>query len=127
MAKYLAKAYIMGRLGHDPETRTLEDGTPVASFSLAVNRQTRAGEVTDWHRITCYRSQAEFASAYLRKGRKVLVEARIENHEWTGRDRQTRRRTEFIATDIVAADTVHGSSGTDRREEEGERPSDIPF
>ena len=68
---------IMGRLGRDPELRHTQSGTPVASFSLAVDRDFKdknTGErTTDWIDVVAWRSTGEFASKYLSKGRMAAL------------------------------------------------------
>ena len=67
---------IMGRLGRDPELRHTQSGTPVASFSLAVDRDFKdksTGErITDWIDVVAWRSTGEFVSKYFSKGRMAV-------------------------------------------------------
>jgi single-strand DNA-binding protein len=83
------KIQLMGNLGTDPETRFLEDGTQVASFSLAVNdRRGRAKggeEITTWYRVSAWRRQAEIVTELLRKGMNVYVEGGFQPRTYTNR------------------------------------------
>jgi single-strand DNA-binding protein len=77
-----AKLIIVGYLGQDPEMRYTPDGTPVANFSVAVNRKWNnsdgsQGEETIWFRCTAWRKTAEVCNQYLTKGRQVLIEGRL--------------------------------------------------
>ena len=78
----LNKIFIMGRLTRDPELRRTQTGTPVASFSLAVDRDFKdksTGErATDFIDVVAWRQTAEFVSRYFSKGRMAVVEGRLQ-------------------------------------------------
>ncbi len=81
------KVILVGNLGRDPEVRSLPNGNPVASFSVATSRRfkDRDGnrqEQTEWHNVVCYGRQAEIAGQYLTKGKQVFVEGRIQTRSW---------------------------------------------
>ena len=96
------KVILVGNLGRDPEVRSTTSGQPVATFSLATNRrwndrQGNRQEETEWHQIVCWGRQAEVAGEYLRKGKQIYVEGRIQTRSWD--DRQTgekKYRTEIV-------------------------------
>jgi single-strand DNA-binding protein len=97
----LNKAIIIGRLGADPELRYTADGTPVASFNVATSevRKDKTGnrqEKTEWHRIVLWRKLAEIAGEYLKKGRLVYVEGKIQSREYEGRDGIKRKVYEIV-------------------------------
>ena len=100
---------IMGRLGRDPELRHTQSGTPVASFSLAVDRDFKdknTGErATDWIDVVAWRSTGEFASKYLSKGRMAVVEGRLQIREWTDKEGNKRRTAEVVANNVYFADS----------------------
>jgi single-strand DNA-binding protein len=83
------KIQLMGNLGADPEARVLEDGTSIASFSLAVNDwrgRAKGGEtITTWYRVTAWRRQAEIVADLLRKGMNVYVEGGFQPKMYTNR------------------------------------------
>jgi len=96
---------IIGNLGRDPEMRYLADGTPVTSFSVAVNRRWTGqdgtqGEKTWWFKVTCWRKLAETTNQYLKKGRLVLVTGEIDASAWVGQDGQPRASLELTARDV---------------------------
>jgi single-strand DNA-binding protein len=96
---------LVGNLGSDPELRYTGDGTPVTSFSVAVNRTWTKedgshGEETTWFRVSAWRKQAEAASQYLKKGRQVMVVGRVSGRGYVGTDGTPRASLE------VNADTV---------------------
>lgn len=81
------KVILIGNLGRDPEVRTTQSGQPVANFTLATNRrwndrQGNRQEQTEWHNIVCWGRQAEIAGQYLRKGKQIYVEGRIQTRSW---------------------------------------------
>tara|TARA_B110000967_G_C18433412_1_gene339637 strand:+ start:66 stop:509 length:444 start_codon:yes stop_codon:yes gene_type:complete len=104
MAASLNKVILMGNLGKDPETRTLESGAVMSRFSIATTetyKDRKSGERTshtEWHNITVWRGLAEVADKYLHKGDKVLIEGRIRTRSWEDKESgQTRYSTEILA------------------------------
>jgi single-strand DNA-binding protein len=97
---------LVGNLGADPELRYTPQGTPVASFTLAVNRvwtdnQGERQEKTTWFRVTAWRKQAETCAEFLRKGRRVLVVGEMEEAStWTDRDGHPRASLEVTALTV---------------------------
>ena len=101
----LNKCMIIGNLGRDPEMRYTASGQPVTQFTVAVNRnyKNQAGEwqeETEWFRIVAWGPLAERTAEYLRKGRKVYVEGRLQTRQWEGQDGQKRYTTELVANTI---------------------------
>ena len=96
---------IVGNLGKDPEIRYMPNGDAVTNITLATTEtwKDKAGEKqekTEWHRITFYRKLAEIAGEYLKKGRSVYVEGRLETRKWTDKAGTDRYTTEIIANDM---------------------------
>jgi single-strand DNA-binding protein len=107
------KIHIIGNLGRDPELRYTPQGTAVCQFSVATNerRRDKAGEqqdITTWFRITAWGKQAETASKYLSKGRRVYVEGRLHLEEWTDREGKARQTLEVNASEIQFLDSGAG-------------------
>lgn len=101
----LNKAMIIGNLGRDPELRYTQSGTPVANFSIATNRKWKDNsgqlqEQTEWHRIVVFGRQAETCDKYLKKGRQVYVEGRLQTRDWEDRDGNKRSTTEIVANTV---------------------------
>jgi len=98
----LNKVMLIGNLGRDPEVRSTSQGQPVANFTLATSRKVkdRAGilqKQTEWHNIVCFGRSAEIAGQYLRKGKQVFVEGRLQNRSWDDQKTGEKRyRTEII-------------------------------
>lgn len=95
---------IMGRLTRDPELRYTQSQIPVASFSLAVDRDfggRDGGErQTDFIDIVAWRSTAEFVSKYFTKGSMAVVSGRLQIRDWTDRDGNKRRSAEVVAENV---------------------------
>ena len=104
----LNKVFIMGRLTRDPELRRTQTGTPVASFSLAVDRDFKdkaTGErTTDFIDVVSWRNTAEFVSRYFTKGRMAVVEGRLQMRDWTDKDGNKRRSAEVVADQVYFGD-----------------------
>lgn len=105
----LNRIVIMGRLGRDPEVRYTQAGKPVASFSLAVDRdfkdKTTGEKSTDFIDIVAWRQTAEFVSRFFTKGRMAVVEGRLQLRDWTDRDGNKRRTAEVIADNVYFGDS----------------------
>lgn len=100
------KAIIVGRLGHDPDTRIMQNGEPVAVLSVATSEQWNdkatgeKREQTEWHRVVFYRRQAEVCGQYLRKGSLIYVEGRLRTRKWTDQQGIERYLTEIIGSSM---------------------------
>lgn len=97
----LNKIILMGRLGRDPEVRYTQSGTPVASFSLAVDRdfvdQATGRRPTDWIEVAAWNAKAKFVQQYFRKGQLAVVEGRLQIRDWTDKEGAKRRTAEVVA------------------------------
>lgn len=105
----LNKAMIIGNLGRDPELRYTPSGQPVTQFTVAVNRNYKDAEgewkeETEWFRVVAWGPLAERTAEYLRKGRKVYVEGRLQTRQWEGQDGAKRYTTELIAQTVTPLD-----------------------
>lgn len=97
---YLNKAFLYGNLTRDPELRALPSGQQVASFGIATNRTFRNKEgqqqdQTEYHNIVAFGRQAEVIGQYLKKGRPVFIEGRIQTRSWESEGRKN-FRTEIV-------------------------------
>lgn len=111
----LNKIFIMGRLTRDPELRRTTTGTPVASFSLAVDRDFKdksTGERTaDFIDVVAWRQTGEFVSRYFTKGRMAVVEGRLQIRDWTDKDGNKRRAAEVVADQVYFGDSKRDGEG----------------
>ena len=107
---------IMGRLVRDPELRRTGTGTPVASFTLAVDRDFGKNEngekETDFIDCVAWRSTAEFVSKYFTKGRMAVAFGKLQIRNWTDNDGNKRRSAEVIADNVYFADSKKDDSGS---------------
>ena len=105
----LNKIFIMGRLTRDPELRRTQTGTPVASFSLAVDRDFKdrnTGErTTDFIDCVAWRQTGEFVSRYFSKGRMAVAEGRLQLRDWVDRDGNKRRSAEVVVEQMYFGDS----------------------
>lgn len=96
------KVILVGRVGKDPEVRHLDNNSVVASFTLATNEsyKNKSGEKvtnTEWHNIVVWRSLAEIAGRYIKKGTMLYVEGKIRTRSWNDKDGNKRYTTEIEA------------------------------
>ena len=104
----LNKVFLMGRLTRDPELRRTGGGTPVAGFSLAVDRdfKDQSGEKqTDFVDVVAWRNTAEFVSKYFAKGRMAIISGRLQIRDWTDKDGNKRRSAEVLAENVYFGDS----------------------
>ena len=114
------KVIIVGRLGNDPEIRTMPNGEAVANINVATSEtwtDKNTGErreTTEWHRIVFYRRQAEVVGEYLRKGSQVYVEGRLRTRKWQDQNGQDRYTTEIQGDVMQMLDSRNaGNQGGD--------------
>lgn len=107
---------IMGRMTRDPELRRTGNGVPVASFTLAVDRDYKTDDgvrETDFIDCVAWRGAAEFVSRYFGKGRMVCVSGRLQIRNWTDKDWNKRRSAEILSENIYFADSKKYDSATE--------------
>ena len=111
---------IMGRLTRDPELRYTQSQTPVASFTLAVDRDfgSRDGgeKQTDFIDCVAWRQTAEFVSKYFTKGSMAVVSGRLQIRDWIDRDGGKRRSAEVVVDNMYFGESRRrdGDSGDSR-------------
>ena len=100
------KVILVGNLGADPESRTLASGDLVCNLRIATSDKWKdkttgePREATEWHRIVLFRSLAQIASRYLKKGDPIYVEGKLRTRKWQGNDGLDRYTTEIEATEF---------------------------
>ena len=100
------KVILVGNLGADPESRTLASGDLVCNLRIATSDKWKdkttgePREATEWHRIVLFRSLAQIASRYLKKGDPIYVEGKLRTRKWQGNDGLDRYMTEIEATEF---------------------------
>lgn len=98
---------LMGRLTRDPELRNTGTGTPVASFTLAVDRDFGAAgteKQTDFIDCVAWRKTGEFAAKYYKKGSMAAVKGSLQIRDWTDKDGNKRRSAEVIVDTMYFAE-----------------------
>ena len=111
------KVILVGRLAQDPEVKYTQSGKAVSTFSLAVSRRVGQGqESTDFIPIVAWEKLAEIIGNNLTKGRRILVEGRLQIRSYEAQDGQKRRVAEVIAQNIEFLDS--------KREGQTPQPSD---
>lgn len=115
MARSLNQVTLMGNLTRDPELRQTPNGQNVTSFSLALNRSYKDAsgewqEATDYIDIVCWGPLAERVAQYLSKGRRCLVQGRLQSRSWE-QDGQKRSKVEVLANDVTFLDSRGGEEG----------------
>lgn len=122
----LNKVMLIGHVGRDPEVRYTQNGTAVANFSIATSESWggRDGgerqERTEWHNIVVWARQAEIAGEYVRKGRQLYVEGRLQTRDWVDPQGVKHYKTEIVSTrflllgrrDEAPQGDIAGASGT---------------
>lgn len=145
---YLNKVLLYGNLTRDPELKALPSGQQLASFGLATNRSYKdkngqKQEATEFHNIVAFGRPAEIIAQYMKKGRPLFVEGRIQTRSWES-DGQKKYRTEIVVDNFqFGADGGKGGVGAPRLQSEEQQgpkddeaikypdeeinPEDIPF
>ena len=99
------KVIIIGRLGADPEVKTVSGGQTVARLSVATSenwtdREGQKQERTEWHKVVVWGKLAELCGKYLSKGRQAYIEGRLQTRSWEDQQGQKRYATEIVANTV---------------------------
>ena len=105
---------IMGRLTRDPELRRTGSNTPVASFTIACDRDfgQNGQKETDFIDVTAWRNTAEFVSKYFTKGRMAVISGRLQIRSWTDKDGNKRKSAEVVADNVYFGDSKQSDSNS---------------
>lgn len=115
---------LLGRLTADPELKRTQNGFPVVSFSLAVDRAYAPkgqDRQTDFINIVAWRSTAEFVSKYFRKGQRMALQGSLQARQYTDRDGNKRTAYEVVADNVFFAESKSGGAAP-----RGDYDSQIP-
>lgn len=133
MARSLNQVTLMGNLTRDPELRQTPNGGNVCGFSLALNRSYKdaAGEwqeATDYIDIVAWGPLGERVSQYLSKGRRCLVQGRLQSRSWE-QEGQKRNKVEVLANDVTfldgRSDGANPTSDSEAKTETKETTKDV--
>lgn len=97
------KSFIIGNVTKDPELRSTQNGIPVCSFTVAVNRRQNAQAdhpEADFFRVTAWRQLGEICNKYLTKGKKISVVGSVSASAYMGSDGKPRASLEITADDV---------------------------
>ena len=106
MAKGVNKVFLLGNVGKDPEIRSTQGGTIVASFSLATadRQKDQTGQWVDkseWHNLVAFNRTAEIVRDYVKKGTQLFVEGKIQTRSWDDKESgQKKYRTEILVNEM---------------------------
>ena len=126
----LNRICIMGRLTAAPELRYTQQNTPVASFTVAVDRDYQQGgseKQTDFIPCVAWRGTAEFVSKYFTKGSMAAVSGRLQLRDWTDKDGNKRRTAEVVADNIYFSESKKRDTSPDVPFEEIPDDGELPF
>ncbi len=139
----LNKVMLIGHLGKDPELRYTSNGVAVANFSIATNETWKdqdgnLQERTEWHNIVMWAKLAEIAGEWLKKGKQVYLEGRIQTRSYDDKNGVKKYFTEVVATEMImlggpggaGASSGGGSAQASSVNEPGqqsEKEEDLPF
>src|ERR1700687_2912358 len=119
MAGSVNKVILIGNLGKDPEIRRMQDGRPIANFSVATSETWRdkatgeRKEKTEWHRVVIFNEGlAKIAEQYLKKGSKVYLEGSLQTRKWQDQSGQDRYYTEVVLQGFNSQLTMLDSRGS---------------
>lgn len=137
------KVILVGRLGADPEVKTISQGQNVARLSVATSeswtgKDGQKQERTEWHRVTVWGKLAEICGKHLSKGRQVYVEGKLQTRSWEDQQGQKRYATDIVASTVQFLGAANerssnaGSSDDMNYQDFGPEPSfqggdEIPF
>lgn len=101
----LNKVLLIGNLGKDPEIRHTENNLAIAKFSLATtevynDRDGNRQEKTEWHNVVAFRKLAEVAERFLKKGKQVYIEGKIQTRQYE-ENGQTKYFTDIVADQLL--------------------------
>jgi len=121
---------LIGHLGKDPEMMFTESRVPLAKISLATTEsyKDKTGKQvvhTEWHAVILWRSFAEMAQQYLRKGSLVYLEGKLKSRTWEDKDGHRKSVTEIIAEHLVMLDKKDSSHHPDISREEDDQPEQV--
>lgn len=110
------KVILLGNLGADPELKKTGSDKSVCTFSVATDRSRRdengtTEQQTEWHNIVCFGKAADSSAKYLKKGRQVYVEGRIQTEKWEDKSGTARISNKVIANVIQFIGRASNGSG----------------
>ena len=125
------KAILMGRLTRDPELRHTGTGTPVCSFSIAIDNGYGDNRQTDFINCVAWNKTAEFVTKYFTKGKMIVIaDGRISTRSWETQDGKRAYATEVVAKEVSFGETKRNQADTIQDDDFtplDEYDEDLPF
>lgn len=131
MSRGINKFIGIGRLGRDPETRYMQDGSAVTNFSIAISenwkdKQGQPQERTEWVNVVCFGRLAEISAEYLRKSSRVYIEGKLQTDTYE-QDGVKKSSTKINARELQMLDSKNTQSGAERTQSQGGYDDSPPF
>jgi single-strand DNA-binding protein len=124
---------IIGHVGADPEVRYTAGGAAVANLRIATTEKWRdkqtgeKKEATEWHSVVLFGNLGEIAGEYLKKGRQVFIEGRLQTRKWQDKDGKDRYTTEIIGADMqMLGGGGEGRGGGESQRQPARQPAGKP-
>lgn len=123
------KVILIGNLGRDPEVRYLPSGSAVCNLRLATTESWKdkasgeKKELTEWHSVVLFDKLAEIAGEYLRKGRSVYIEGRLQTRKWQDKETGADRYSTEVRGDVMQMLGSREGGGMGGGDEGGEAPA----
>ena len=123
------KVILIGNLGKDPEVRYAPSGSAICNITVATSRVSKdktsgeRQEQTEWHRVVMFDRLAEIAGEYLKKGKSVYIEGRLQTRKWTDKEGVERYSTEIVAQEMTMLGGREGGAGGGGGDEMGAAPA----
>ena len=121
MANDLNQCNFVGRLGADPEVKSLNSGDSVVNFRIAVGWKTKEKEGAEWVSIVAFGKLAEICGQYLKKGAQVLVSGSMRTRKWQDKNGIDRYSTEIVADKMQMLGAKGESGGSDKAQSQAEQ------
>ncbi len=120
------KLILTGNLTRAPELKQYQN-TSVAKFGIAVNRPFSKNDEVDFFNITAFGKTAEFCAKYFDKGRRAIIEGRIQTNNYTDKDGVKRTSYDVIVENIEFGDSKKKDNSTDDYSTSKDDEVDLPF
>ena len=124
---------LLGRLGKDPEISYTQSSTAIANLSIATTEKRKKGneweDVTEWHKVIFFGSQADAIGKYLSKGNRILITGRLQTNDWTDKEGKKHYQTEIIGNSFEFIDSKNDGKKTEKTEPKPQEQGgqDLPF
>lgn len=123
------KVILVGRVGADPELKNINGDQAFCNFSLATSESWQKDgekqERTEWHRVVAWRKLGELCAKYIKKGRQVYVEGKLQTRSWETEDGSKRYTTEIVANSVQFLGSKDSGEGPSSQVPSGDE--EIPF